>query len=260
MCVTVLFNFQRRVLKDGKFVTDTREWLSRLVAVLLRVATWQDHLFLLNHILRCPGGVMNWAKSFVQVPVPQKVSGLSFSPFNDPYLDHMITTLAVILLPIKDRDKFLEQVQVSLQDTTNSPGDTVWVMLDEEGEEDEDIANVGANLFESDLISLLNQIPLDRLFEQVLFVRCQNDKYEQEENAITDHHMLRLFAFYTVLIRLLKQGLKTYDSPRYRQLAKRLSALIRDVVQYASDQWEAFDRSQVYRTRPNFTNLQNSIE
>ncbi|XP_012225114.2 ectopic P granules protein 5 homolog isoform X2 [Linepithema humile] len=245
ICVTVLFNFQRRVLKDGKFVTDTREWLSRLVAVLLRVATWQDHVFLLNHILRCPGGVMNWAKSFVQVPVPPKISGCSSSPFNDVYLDHMIATLAVILLPVKDRDKFLEQVQVSLQDTTSSPGDTVWVMLDEEGEEDEDIANVGANLFESDLISLLHQIPLDWLFEQVLFIQRQNDRYEQEGNAITDHHMLRLFAFYTVLVRLLRQGLKTYDSPRYRQLAKRLSALIRDVVQYASDQWEAFDTSQV---------------
>lgn len=138
---------------------------------------------------------------------------------------------------------------MSLQDTTSSPGDTVWVMLDEEGEEDEDIANVGANLFESDLISLLHQIPLDKLFEQVLFIQRQNDKYEQEEKAITDHHMLRLFAFYSVLIRLLKQGLKSYDSPRYRQLAKRLSALIRDVVQYASDQWEAFDKSQVCKTK-----------
>ncbi|XP_011143291.1 ectopic P granules protein 5 homolog isoform X2 [Harpegnathos saltator] len=245
MCVTILFNFQRRVLKDGKFVTDTREWLSKLVAILLRVATWQDHLFLLNHILRCPGGVMNWAKSFVQAPVHLKVTGLCSSPFNDPYLDHMIATLAMILLPIKERDKFLEQVQVSLQDTSSSPGDTVWVMLDEEGEEDEDIANLGANLFESDLISLLHQIPLDKLFEQVLFIHCQNNRYYQEENAITDHHMLRLFAFYTTLVRLLKQGLKTYDSPRYRQLAKRLSALIRDVVQYASDQWEMFDRSKV---------------
>ncbi|XP_011705151.1 PREDICTED: ectopic P granules protein 5 homolog [Wasmannia auropunctata] len=115
MCITVLFNFQRRVLKDGKFVTDTREWLSKLVAVLLRVATWQDHLFLLNHILRCPGGVMNWAKSFVQVPVPPKILGLSSSPFNDAYLDHMIATLAVILLPIKDRDKFLEQVKLNIK-------------------------------------------------------------------------------------------------------------------------------------------------
>ncbi|XP_018355442.1 PREDICTED: ectopic P granules protein 5 homolog isoform X1 [Trachymyrmex septentrionalis] len=247
MCITILFNFQRRILKDGKFVTDTREWLSKLIAVLLRVATWQDHLFLLNHILRCPGGVMNWAKPFVQVPVPPKISGLSSSPFNDPYLDHMIATLAVILLPIKDRDKFLEQVKVhvSLQDTTNNPGDTVWVMLDEEGEEDEDIANAGAIFFESDLISLLHQIPFDKLFEQVLFIQRQNDKYEQEEKAITDHHMLRLFAFYGILVKLLKQGLKSYDSPRYRQLAKRLSALIRDVVHYASDQWEAFDKSQI---------------
>ncbi|XP_011351380.2 ectopic P granules protein 5 homolog isoform X3 [Ooceraea biroi] len=245
MCITVLFNFQRRILKDGKFVTDTREWLCRLIAVLLRVATWQDHLFLLSHILRCPGGMMNWAKPFVQVPVPPKISGLCSSPFNDPYLDHMVVILAVILLPIKDRDKFLEQVQVSLQDNTSFPGDTVWVMLDEEGEEDEDIANLGANIFESDLIYLLHQIPLDRLFQQVLFIQCQNDKYQQEENAITDHHMLRLFAFYTMLLRLLRKGLKTYDSPRYRQLAKRLSALIRDIVQYASDQWEAFDRNQV---------------
>jgi hypothetical protein len=36
MCITILFNFQRRILKDGKFVGDTRDWLSKLVAVLLR--------------------------------------------------------------------------------------------------------------------------------------------------------------------------------------------------------------------------------
>lgn len=36
MCITILFNFQRRVLKDVKFVGDSRDWLSKLVAVLLR--------------------------------------------------------------------------------------------------------------------------------------------------------------------------------------------------------------------------------
>lgn len=110
MCITILFNFQRKILRDGKFVTDTREWLTKLVAILLRVATWQDHLFILNHILRCPGGVMNWARSFVQMPAPQQFNKSSTSPFSDPYLDHIIATLAVILLPVKDRDKFLEQV------------------------------------------------------------------------------------------------------------------------------------------------------
>ena len=119
-------------------------------------------------------------------------------------------------------------------------------MLDEEGEEDEDIANIGANLSESDLISLLHQIPLDKLFEQVLYIEHDsNEDYRQDRNFITEHHMLRIFAFSTVIVRLLKKGLKTYDSPRYRQLAKRLSALIRDVVQYASDLWESFDKNQV---------------
>ncbi|XP_053972222.1 ectopic P granules protein 5 homolog [Hylaeus volcanicus] len=245
MCITILFNFQRKLLKDGKFVTDTRDWLTKLVAILLRVATWQDHLFILNHILRCPGGVMNWACNYVQLPVPPHFGKLSSSPLNDPYLDHIIATLAIILLPVKDRDKFLEQVQMSLQDTVCSPGDTVWVMLDEEGEEDEDIANSGANLYENDLISLLNQIPFNKIFEHILYIQCQNDRYHQNGNCITHHHMLRMIAFFTVIVKLLKQGLKTYDSPRYRQLAKRLSALIRDIVQYASDQWEVFDKSQV---------------
>ncbi|XP_058795354.1 ectopic P granules protein 5 homolog isoform X2 [Phymastichus coffea] len=248
MCITILFNFQRRVLKDDKFVGDTRDWLSKLVAVLLRVATWQDHLFLLSHILRCPGGVATWARGYVQVPVPVRTSikTVSTSPLNDPHLDHIVATLAVILMPVKEREKFLEQVQIALQDTGANENDTVWVMLDEEGEEDEDIANIGANLSESDLISLLHQIPLDKLFEQVLYIEHDNNEdYRQDRTSITEHHMLRIFAFSTVIVRLLKKGLKTYDSPRYRQLAKRLSALIRDVVQYASDLWESFDKTQI---------------
>ncbi|XP_014203959.1 ectopic P granules protein 5 homolog isoform X2 [Copidosoma floridanum] len=247
MCITILFNFQRRILKDGKFVADSREWLSKLVVVLLRVANWQDHLFILSHILRCPGGVSNWARGYVQVPVPPRTSikVQSTSPLNDSYLDHIVATLAIILLPIKEREKFLEQVQISLQDTGDSQ-DTVWVMLDEEGEDEEDIANMGVNLSESDLICLLHQIPLDKLFQQVLYIELDDDNdYRQDRKSITEHHMLRIFAFSTVLVRLLKKGLKTYDSPRYRQLTKRLSALIRDVVQYASDLWESFNKSQV---------------
>ncbi|XP_043464914.1 ectopic P granules protein 5 homolog isoform X3 [Leptopilina heterotoma] len=244
MCISILFYFQRRALKDGKFVTDTRDWLSKLVAILLRIATWQDHLFLLNHVLRCPGGVTGWAKSYIQIPVPSRNRGFSSSPLNDPYLDHIVATLAVILLPVKERNQFLEQVQISLQETGNT-GDTVWVMLDEEGEEDEDIANCGANLFESDLISLLHQIPLDKLFEQILFIERHNDMFHQDGNAVTEHHILRIFAFSTVIVRLLKKGLQTYDTPRYRQLAKRLSALIRDTVQYASDLWELFDKTKI---------------
>ncbi|CAD6215664.1 GSCOCG00000476001-RA-CDS [Cotesia congregata] len=242
-CITILFNFQRRVLKDGKFVLESRQWLSRLVAVLLRVATWQDHLFILNHVLRCPGGVTKWAAGLVQVPTTwnQSRGVLSTSTLQDPYLDHMVVSLAVMLLPIKDREKFLEQVQISLQEASN-PGDTIWVMLDAEGEEDEDIS-AAASLFESDLINLLNQIPIDKLFSQVLLIEETDSGFVQDTKGITEQHMLRVIAFAITLLRLFRQGLRTYDSPRYRQLAKRLSALIRDCVQYVSDQWELFDKS-----------------
>jgi len=60
-----------------------------------------------------------------------------------------------------------------------------------------------------------------------------------------------MFAFSTVFVRLLRQGLRTYDSPRYRQFAKRLGRLVRHAVQYASDLWESFryiSLSQLFHT------------
>ena len=219
--------------------------MSKLIAVLLRIASFQDHLFLLNHILRCPGGVSNWAKHFIQIPIKSKNKELNTSPFNYHYLDHMVAVLANILMQIKEREKFLEQVQITLQDPENNSNDTIWVILDEECEEDEDITSMGMNLFESDLISFLYQIPLDKFFEEILYVENKNGIYEQDKNLITEHHILRLFAFSTVIVRILKRGLQTYDSPRYRQLAKRISAIIRDVIQCASDLWESFDKNQV---------------
>lgn len=50
--ISVLFAFQRRLIQDEELVSDLRAWLTRLVAVLLRVATWREHLFLLHHVLR----------------------------------------------------------------------------------------------------------------------------------------------------------------------------------------------------------------
>lgn len=51
--ISVLFAFQRRLVQDEELVSDIRAWLTRLVSVLLRVATWREHLFLLHHVLRC---------------------------------------------------------------------------------------------------------------------------------------------------------------------------------------------------------------
>lgn len=135
-CIAILFSFQRRPMRDERFVRDTQEWLSRLVAILVRVGNWQDHMFLLNHILRfvknvklnviyvegvvinnlenscirCPAGVGLWASSFLQTPIPVHLTIESNTPFDSPYLDHAVVALATIILPIRERVAFLEQV------------------------------------------------------------------------------------------------------------------------------------------------------
>lgn len=62
----------------------------------------------MNSVLyfRCPMGVGKWASSLIQIPL----TSLNYQD-NNFYLDYMITSLAIILLPVQSRDKFLEQVR-----------------------------------------------------------------------------------------------------------------------------------------------------
>ncbi|KAL5014975.1 hypothetical protein ScPMuIL_009245 [Solemya velum] len=56
-CISILFNFHRQPIREDEFVKNTRSWTERLVSALLRIACLDDHLFILNHVLRCPAGV-----------------------------------------------------------------------------------------------------------------------------------------------------------------------------------------------------------
>lgn len=55
-----------------------------------------------------------WAANFVQTPVPQYCpsSPGANSPFDSPYIDHVMVALATIILPIRERAAFLEQVSL----------------------------------------------------------------------------------------------------------------------------------------------------
>nr|XP_054750754.1 ectopic P granules protein 5 homolog [Lytechinus pictus] len=66
-CISVLFAFQRRPISDSEFVENSRFWLHRMVCILLRIATLDDHLFIFQHLLRCPPGITEWATTFLQV-------------------------------------------------------------------------------------------------------------------------------------------------------------------------------------------------
>ncbi|CAH0560106.1 unnamed protein product [Brassicogethes aeneus] len=236
LCISVLFSFQRKLIRDKKFLKETREWLGRLVGILLRVANYQDHLFILNHILRCPSGVGNWASNFVQLPLQEIPVGES--PFSNYQINHLVTILASILMPIKEREKFLEDIAQGSDTATEA----LWVMVDSEGEEDEETS--GTSLRENDLVALLNQLPLDNMFRSLLLIQKRNLKDCYDASLLSEHHILRFFSFSTTLLKIFHRGLDTYRQARYNQFSKRLSRFIRHVTQYATDQWEQFLATQ----------------
>lgn len=118
-------------------------------------------------IFRCPAGVGSWASSFVQTPL---IFGLAESPFVNYQIHHVLTILAVILSPIKAREQFLEDIA----QTRDEASEALWVIVDSDGEEDEESS--GVSLKENDLVALLNQLPLDNMFRNVLLI--QHKDYE----------------------------------------------------------------------------------
>lgn len=53
---------------EEKFQQAIRFHICQLVAVLIRRATYADHLFLADHLLHCPG-IADWAANFLQFPI-----------------------------------------------------------------------------------------------------------------------------------------------------------------------------------------------
>lgn len=140
-----------------------KDWLRKLVTCMLRTATWQDHLFLIYHVLRCPAGVSDWATAFIQIPRPLR--DVNLSPFSSNEIHHCIAFLRTLLLPIASRNEFLA---TQLKEPNGSVVDPVkedmWILVDSDGDEDSaESANCMA-LKEKDLIAFLNQIPLEYMF------------------------------------------------------------------------------------------------
>ena len=74
----------------------------------------------------------------------------------------------------------------------------------------------------------------------VLRIEERDGKDCYDVSKSTEHSMLKLFAFSTQFVYLLREGLKTFNTPKYRQFAKRLGRLIRHTVHFVSDHWENF--------------------
>ena len=244
LSISILFKFLRKDISDSVMLEDLKRWLGRMIAVLLGEATLYDHLFIMNHIMRCPAGVGEWAAAFIQPPIP--TTDLEETSFDNPFLNQLITILATILLPVKDRRVFVQDFRMRHKweqnddDDDGLDKDKVWTVLDGEGSEEEDPEECWVQLRESDLVYLLNQIPVDHMFRYVLRVEQRDGGEHYNVSHSSQHSMLKLFAFSTQFVYLMREGLKTFNTPKYRQFAKRLGRLIRHTVHFVSDHWQNF--------------------
>ncbi|KAJ8035761.1 Ectopic P granules protein 5-like [Holothuria leucospilota] len=238
-CISVLFSFQRRPVVDAEFMECSRKWLERLVSHLLRVATYEDHFFLLNHLIRCPPGIESWAVNFLQLVFVHTHQAAASADktldwWGSSTLDHFVHMLAILMSPAKSRDVLLTRMRQAVTPDT-PPADALvnWTLLDEDGEEDERTSDLPLN--EGDLVALLTQFPFDDLFRNVLVL--PELAGAPSSQPVDPKHIMRLIAFSTTLLKIFHEGLNTYNRSRYRQFVKRIGRLIRHTVQYVSSQW-----------------------
>lgn len=161
--ISILFGFLRRQVPDKEFSNDIKKWLEKLAAFYVRMATWQDHLFLIYHVLRCPPGIASWAIPLIQLPRTCTNKSPTTTPFVSDDINHCMTFLKVLLLPTKQRSQFLAQLQSSSA-PIDATADDLWIIIDSDGEEDNTPVGECATLKESDLIALLNQVPFEHIF------------------------------------------------------------------------------------------------
>lgn len=163
LCVSILFLFLRDVGHDKSFTNNVRSWIKQLVSLQLRIATWQDHLFILYHILRCPVGVGNWASDLVQIPLDSQ-NFYKTPPFAVSEFQHCIALLQALLMPIKERAIFLEKITKDLNNLIDPVEDDIWVLVDSDGEEGCTPTGECAGLKENDLVAMIDQIPFEQVF------------------------------------------------------------------------------------------------
>ncbi|CAH1788011.1 unnamed protein product [Owenia fusiformis] len=248
--ITVLFEFQRKPAKDQQFLQDTRMWLQRLVASLLRVATLEDHVFLLNHILRCPSGMGKWCAQFLQVLSPPVAHDQSC--LGHHLLDHFVNLLATIMMPISAREDFLYQMKHVLTPSVDkTAAANPWIFVDSDGEEDEEVEKCWFYLNENDIVALLNQFPIQDMFRHLLLIYTDEEQDVYNPLQTSETGMLKLLAFATCLIKLYGEGLNTFNMSRYRQLNKRIGKMIRQAVCFVCDHWQNF--KYVHNTMPQST-------
>ncbi|CAD5214889.1 unnamed protein product [Bursaphelenchus xylophilus] len=209
-----LFYFLRFPMLPKRFRDSVTNWIVELTSVLLKAISPVDQKFVVCQILRSPSPIDPWAvpllQTFITVPTLEPKRAI----------DTFLALLALVLHPIQKREEFLSHFARFYE------GDNEWNVVSEDG----DTENVNlTDMNELDLIALFGQFSMSSLFSVALkhftFVH-QGNKYQI---------MLSLISFTLIVLKLLNQGLRTYNS--LKNVSKKICDYIRRMTQLLSSYW-----------------------
>ena len=226
--IEILFNFQRYRTRDQYFYQCTRQLLKQTIDIVYKYGNFNETLFIINHVLRCPPGVHQWATNFVRFLRPASFEQLC-SPIYIRYVAHFLSAL---LFPIKNRDVFLQnwlgENGESVPQLNSLPAvknQQQWMLIDADGHERAALLRWDT-LNEDDLIALLNQFNLNYLMK-VLFSLKESNRNEEEYRIVSYESTLRIIAILDLFVEILCRGFDTYADSQYKTFHKHIGKMIR---------------------------------
>jgi ectopic P granules protein 5 len=228
--IEVLFNFQRYRTRDELFYSYTRHLLKQTIDVVYKYGNYNETLFLVNHVLRCPPGIHQWATSFVRFLLPTSFEQLC-SPIYIRYVAHFLATL---LFPIKNRDIFLanwlgehgETIPQRTTSSTDTNQQQQWMLIDADGQERAALLRWDT-LNEDDLIALLNQFNLKYLMKMLFNLTDRTATCEHEQRTVSYENTVRILALLDLFVEILCRGFDTYADSQYKTFHKHIGKMIR---------------------------------
>ena len=66
---------------------------------MIQNGSFNDILFVINHVIRCPSGIANWASELIQIPVSITETEIS-EAFDNDSAQQILLALYLILNPV----------------------------------------------------------------------------------------------------------------------------------------------------------------
>ncbi len=158
-------------------------------------------------------------------------------------MKHLLTVVSVIMSPIEAREEFLKPLKASLvcpgSGREEEDPDSVWSVVDQEGDEDEDLHETWHLLGDADLVEIFHQIPFGDLYKYLLSVETRDGELFHDLSKASHQSLMQLFAVASQLVRDLRKGFETFNRPRFRNFAKRICHAMRETLEFVTSHWTA---------------------